>query len=244
MKYVQAKIRQFKRRFKDLKKDVRQSLIKSKISVEKVIVTLKSLFADDDMEHKYFSESQLEVFNQAIDHSMLLGQLDFYMDYLSYYLLDYLITEYGLEDVRAQMECYKSDLQQLQMKTPLSMFSELQRRNKMRLSDFEELVIEYNSTVSQSEDVDTFSRAYQAHYGLKDCSMILARIQSCYSTFTCSWFIPKLLVEKLKERFFQEISRGTSLVHCAHCWMLYILFPTGKHNTKFVYFKIISSISN
>ena len=222
MKYVQAKIRQFKRRFKELKKDVRQSLIKSKISVEKVIVTLKSLSADDDMEHKYFSESQLEVFDQAINHSMLLGQLDFYMDYLSYHLLDYLITEYSLEDVKAQLESYKSDLQQFRMKTPLSIFSELQRRNKMRLSDFEELVIEYNSTISQCkniEDVDTFSRAYRAQYGLKDCSMILARIQSCFSIFTCSWFIPKLLVEKLKERFPRKLAEEhhLSIVRIAGC---------------------------
>ena len=228
MRYVQAKIKQFKKRFKELKKGMQQSLKRLKIEVEKVIATIKSLPADNDIEHKLFSESQSEVFDQATNHSMLLGQLDFYMDYLSYHLLDYLITEYGLEDVKAQMESYKSDLEQFRIKIPLTLFSQTYQRKRVKAADSGEIVLEFYAVSGDRtmEDLEQFKRKYTTHNCLKDCSMIFAGIQYFNGTLKCSWYIPQCLVDKLEMKIPRE-SFNTSLGIIAGTY----LFPSLDTNS-------------
>ena len=206
-KYVAAKVRQFKKRFKDLKKTMKENLKRCDVSVGKVTETLKSLSADDSIDHKLFSEADLDVFDQATNNSMLLGQLDFNMDYLSYHLLDYLAVDFGLEEVLHKMESYKSDLRNFTMMIPLTLFAREQKKKMKLLPGFEEINAELDLSVSidqKLEVLEQFRKEYTTHYGLKDYSMMVAHIQ-CHSTLTCSWFVPQSVVNKLKKNLPRNI---------------------------------------
>ena len=219
-KYVAAKVRQFKKRFKDLKKTMKENLKRCDISVGKVTETLKSLSADDSVDHKLFSEAHLDVFDQAMNTSMLLGQLDFNMDYLSYHLLDYLAVEFDLREVLVKMEYYKSDLQKFTLKIPLTLFAREQKKKMKLLPGFEELNAELDLSVCIDHNVEVmeqFRREYTTHYGLKDYSMMVAHIIKCDSTLTCSWFVPQSVVDKLKKNLPRNIlaKHGISVLRVA-----------------------------
>ena len=169
-KYVEAKVRQFKRRFRELKKGTRQNLVNLNISVEGIRDTLKSLSADEN-HNKLFTDSHLSIFEEACDHSALIGQLDMYMDYLLYHLLDTLVCEFDLVDVKPQMEAYKSDLQEFRMKVPLPPFSQTLKRMKV-LSGFHEMIAEFKGPVGSSasvhlEAMEQFRQKYATQYHLR-----------------------------------------------------------------------------
>ena len=224
-RYVQIKLKRFRNRFNKVKKQFQETLEKEHISVDEVIVVLKSLPADNKSKYKVFTESHLSVFERAHNQSALIGHLDFYMDYLSYHLLDYLITEFDLKQVKVQMEQYKSDLLQFREKVPLSQFCEAQRGKLIKaLPDFKEVVAELqwpadsNSTL---EVVEQFRQKYISHYNLRCFSMALSQITPSHSCFVCSWLIPESLVNELKknlnrailEQFVSKLSVAGSCVY-------------------------------
>ena len=171
VRYIEAKVRKFKKRFKDLKKQTKKSLKNKNISVEGVTEALMSLSADTNYECKLFTDSHSGVFDEACDHSALIGQLDMYMDYLSYHLLDTLVCEFGLDEVKPQMEAYKSDLQEFRMKVPLPLFSKTLKRMKV-LSGFYEMIAEFKGPVGSSasvhlEAMEQFRQKYATQYHLR-----------------------------------------------------------------------------
>ena len=193
---------QLKQRFKELKKATQQCLEKRDISVERITNTLKLLSADnDDNEHKYFADSHISVFEQAHNHSALIGQLDFNMDYLSYRLLDYLVEEFGLEEVKVLMEAYKLDIQEFRAKTPVTLFCQSQQAERVKISpEFQEVVAEFKQQRDMKLNVvEQFQKKYTAHYHLKDLALIFAGIHLGASVITVTWFFPRSLATKLKE---------------------------------------------
>ena len=201
-RYVQAKIRKFKSQFKGIKKRFQESLENKNISVEEVIKVLKSLSADDDSDHKVYTESHLNVLEEAHNQSALIGQLDFNMDYLSFHLLEYLVTEFDLEDVKVLIEDYKSNLQRFREKVPLYQFCEAQKGKRIKpMPDFREMVAELQwspGSVMNLEVVEQFRQKYTTHYNLRCWSMVLARVDPGYNCFNCTWLIPVSVVNMLK----------------------------------------------
>ena len=131
-RYVQAKIRQLEKKFNELKRACRACLVKSKITVKRVVDALTDLPADDN--NKQFIESHLSVLYQSSNHDVLFGTLSFNMNYLSPQLLEYIADEFKL-GIENEMEAYKKDLQKFRKKTPLTLFCRAQkRRNPYHLS--------------------------------------------------------------------------------------------------------------
>ena len=224
-RYVQIKLKRFRNRFNKVKKQFQETLEKEHISIDEVIIVLKSLPADNKSKYKVFTENHLSVFERAHNQSALIGQLDFYMDYLSYHLLDYLITEFDLEQVKVQMEQYKSDLQHFREKVPLLQFCDVQKRKLIKgLPDFKEVVAELRwSTDSTLEVLEQFRQKYSSHYNLRCFSMALAQITPGHSCFMCSWLIPESVVNELKnlKRAMLEqdlVSKLSIAGSCVYCY--------------------------
>ena len=197
--YVQAKIRRFEKRFKELKKATKECLERKKISVEQVIEALTSMPADDLEEHKQFLKENLSDLSDSSDIPELIAKLSLlYWDYLSYQLLEYLIKEFGLE-VEREMEVYKLDLQRFRQKTPLALFCKSQKRRRRKPSEeFKEMVAEFDWPHEVTlEVVEQFRQEFAYHYKLRDCAMLLAAVRP--GSFIVTWFIPESIVKKLKE---------------------------------------------
>ena len=123
------------------------------------------------------------------------------MDYLSYHILDCVIKEFQLGDVKAQMEAYKLNLQKFRVKVPLTVFCRAKGRRSIKFSsEFKEVVVEFHHPHEMSlECLEQFRINYSTHYNLRDCSMILAGINTINSTFVSTWLISKSIADGLKK---------------------------------------------
>ena len=164
--------------FDILKDSTLQCLEKHRISVKRVAYTLISFPTYDDEQHKIFFESHINVLFTAADNSELFGTMNFHWNYLDPSLLHHLVRELNLEEVKGEMEVYKSDLQQFRMKTPLTLFCRAQKRRIIKLSpDFREVVAEFDwSENSTLEVVEQYRYEYASHFNLRDFAMMMARV--------------------------------------------------------------------
>ena len=211
--YVQAKIRRFEKRFNELKKAARTGLEKRNISVKKVVDALTSMPADDIEEHKQFLYDHLRELYSSEDLSELFAKLSLlHWDYLSYQLLDFIISEFGL-DVVEEMEAYKLDLQRFREKTPLDLFCQSQKRRKRKPSEeFQGVVAEFDWPHQVTlEVVEQFRQEYAYHYNLRECAMMLANIRP--GSFIVTWFIPESIVNKLKENVPTHVMKKYSVTN-------------------------------
>ena len=200
VQYVQAKIRQFEKRFNALKKSTRECLERLRVPVKRVADALTSLPADELEEHKQFLESHLSALYHADDHSELFGIMSFHWNYQNPQLLDHLIREFKLEEVKGEMKTYKEDLQQFRKKTPLKLFCQSHRKKYIEPQpDFCKVVAKFDWPDDVTlEVVEEFRQEYADHYSLHKCAMMLAVVLP--GSFIISWFIPGSIVEKLKAK--------------------------------------------
>ena len=106
------------------------------------------------------------------------GTMNSHWNYLDPSLLDHLVRDFNLEEVKGEMETYKSDLGQFRKKTPLTLFCRAQRRKRVRLSpDSLEVIVEFDwRNDVMLEDVEQFRQEYASHYGLLEFAMMVAQV--------------------------------------------------------------------
>ena len=195
---VKKTIEELKTRFRAIKDDTRECLEKQGTHVKRVADSLTLLSPDDDDRHKMFAESHVSDLFKAANVAEQFGTMNSHWNYLDPSLLDNLVRDFNLEEVKGEMETYKSDLGQFRKKTPLTLFCQSQRRKRVRLSpDFQEVVAEFDwRNDVMLEDVEQFRQEYASYYGLHEFAMMVAQVRP--GSFIVTWFVPESVVEKLK----------------------------------------------
>ena len=204
---VKTMIAELEEGFKNLRTAVRECLERQRVIVSQVAEALTSLSPDDDERHKIFTESHVTVLYRAANISEQFGTMNFHWNYLDPSLLEHLVKEFHLEQVKDRMEVYKSALQQFRKKTPLRIFCQTQRKKKKTFhKDFGEMVAEFDWPEKEKvtlEDVEQFRQEYVSEYSLHECAMMIAQIRS--GSYIITWFIPESVTEKLKANVPREI---------------------------------------
>ena len=194
---VNEMIEVLKKKFNALKKMFRLCLEKRKVPVKDVVDVLTQLSPDDDKCHKIFLQGHVRELVTAVDYSELFGTMNFHWNYLDPSLLNHLATDLDLNEVKANITSYKSDLQQFRIKTPLQVFCQTQKRKKIKLPpEFTEIVAEFelpsNATL---EVVEQFRQEYASQYNVHEFAMMVANIHP--GSIIVTWFIPESVVQKL-----------------------------------------------
>ena len=204
-------IEELKTRFRTIKKDVRGGIEKQRVPVDQVADSLTSLSPDDDDHHKMFAESHVNDLFRADNIAEQFGTMNSHWNYLDPSLLDHLVRDFNLEEVKGEMETYKSDLGQFRKKTPLTLFCRAQRRKRVRLSpDFQEVVAEFDWPNDVTlEVVEQFRQEYASHYNLHEFAMMVAQVRP--GSFIVTWFVPESVVEKLKGKVPRAILKKYSV---------------------------------
>ena len=191
-----------------MKKKCVLSMEKRNILLKDIVGTLKVLTADDVERHTHFTESNLNVFAQAINHSELVGTLGFHMNYLSFHLFGCIVNEFGLEDVKAEMETYVSDLQNFREKTPVTLFHSFQPRMPKNIEpppNFRKMILVFDSDYMMLDNVEQFRIEYSHYHKLQQFTMVLAKVD--LNPISVTWFIPESIVEKLLKGIPRNILR-------------------------------------
>ena len=172
-------IEELKTRFRAIKDDTRECLEKQGTPVKQVADSFTSLSPDDDDCHKLYTKSHRNDLFKAANVAEQFGTMNFHWSYLDPSLLDHLVRDFNLEEVKGEMETYKSDLGQFRKKTPLTLFCRAQKRKRVRLSpDFQEVVVEFDLRNDVTlEVVDQFRQEYASHYGLHEFAMMIAQVR-------------------------------------------------------------------
>ena len=197
---VVVTIEALKKKFNSLKKATRECLEKHKIPVKDVAEVLVSLSPDDDECHRMFLKSHIKEFATAVDNFELFLTMDFHWNYLDPSLLNHLVTELELVEVKPDVKMYQSELQQFRMKTPLNLFHQTQRRKKIKLSpEFKEIAAEFDWPKDVTLEVlEQFRQEYASHYKVHEFAMMMANVRP--GSFIITWFIPESVAEKFKGR--------------------------------------------
>ena len=200
-----------KTKFNGLKKKIRECLDRREVSVTDVADTLTSLSPDDDECHKIFLKEHIKMLNTAVNNTELFMTMNFHWNYLDPSLLNHLVTELELVEVKPDMTTYQSELQQFRMKTPLNLFCQMQKRKNVELSpQFKKMVAKCNWPNDVSlEVVEEFRQEYASHYQLHEFAMIVADVRP--GSFIITWFIPQSIAEKLKGKVPVQILRKYSV---------------------------------
>ena len=204
-------IEEMKKEFRTLKKDVRECLEKQRVPVDQVADSLTSLSPDDEEYHKLYTKSHINDLFKADNVAEQFGTMNFHWNYLDPSLLDHLVRDFNLEEVKGEMETYKSDLGQFRKNTPLTLFCRAQRKRSIDLPPkFRKVIAEFKwpQTVTL-EDVEQFRQEYASHYGLHEFAMMLAKVRS--GCFIVTWFVPESVVEKLKGKVPRAILKKYSV---------------------------------
>lgn len=192
---VQAKIHDFKQRFKALKESTQEVLEQQGISVKRVADHLKGLSAYDIPEHKMFRKSHIF---EVESHVELFGAMDIFWSYLAYHLLEHLITKFSMTEMEGKLEKYRKDIRQFMGEAPMKVFSQAVSKKEIEPPPgFLEMVVK----CAWPEDatmmaVEEFQRKYASYYNLRELAMMFITIESGPS-FTLTWFIPESIVERL-----------------------------------------------
>ena len=194
---VQEYMSTLEKRFKNMKKLTREGLEKHQVSVKAVVESLTDLSADDMPDHKMFLQSNLQVLFDADNHYELFGSMNFYWGYLSYHLLDHLIQEFKIDNLKEEMKAYKQDIHEFIRRTSLVTFCQLQKRRRVDPPPgFRKVIAEHHwpDTVTL-EVVEAFRQEYACEYGLRKCAMMLVSCE--IGSFLVTWFVPESVVERL-----------------------------------------------
>ena len=219
---VKKMINELYMRFKELKKNIKECLTQHNILVSEVADVLTSVSPDGDDSHKMF-EKDLEKLYAATDHSVLFGRLNYHWSYLDPSLLTRLVRDLKLKDVKEKTEEYNLDLQRFRKQTPLSVFCQTQRRQRIELSaKFRKMVAEFDWPKDVTlEVVEQFRQEYASHYQLHEFAMMVADVRP--GSFIITWFIPESIAEKLKGKVPVQILRKYSVTTltvaevCVYC---------------------------
>ncbi|CAI7992367.1 hypothetical protein GBAR_LOCUS971 [Geodia barretti] len=198
---MQQNIASLRNKFDVLKNHIRQCLEMRRIPVERVADALTTLSPDREEQQRLFLESHVSVLFRSGTHYELFGFMNFHWDYLNTPVMENLAQKFDLEEVRVEMESYKSELRQFRQATPLALFAQAHtRRHVDPPPHFRSLVIEFfgwpeNATL---QDVEVFRKIYASRYNLHECAMMLAHVRS--GSFIITWFIPESVVKKLSAK--------------------------------------------
>ena len=127
-----------------MKRTTRKGLESRSIGVKKVVECLTELSVDDMPEHKMFLKQQIDDLLRAESLFKLFLCLNLYWIYLAYHLLEHLIKEFSLEEVKGKMKKYESDLQQFLWNISLEVFCQVHKKRAVDLPPgFRELVVKF-----------------------------------------------------------------------------------------------------
>ena len=208
---VKKTIEELKIKFRTLKNNIRGGLEKQRVPVDQVADSLTSLSPDDEDHHKLFTRSQVSNLFRAASVAEQFGTMNSHWNYLDPSLLDHVVRDFNLEEVKDEMETYKSYLGQFRKKTPLTLFCQAQEQRDIDMPpNFRKVVTDFKwPQNAKLEDVEQFRQKFAHYYSLHDCAMMVAEVRP--GCFIVTWFVPESVVEKLKGKVPRAILKEYSV---------------------------------
>ena len=174
---VEAKVKQLRDRFNELKHATQVYLQSNNTPVHKLVEVIYSLPTAMKRLHQDFLMKFAEEFVDSDTISVVFRRLDThnYWDYLNIDILNHIITEFSLPS-QTQLKVYKKRQQQFMEETTVEEFYEAEgdRRYIKPPSGFIELISEHKwKSPTYLKEVDDFRIKFARKHDLRECAVIL-----------------------------------------------------------------------
>ena len=159
-----------------LKKGALEKLKKDGVSVEDLCDKVTSLNClRNDTSIKLFVEEEIECLSKSSSVVVVFYHLNTYWSYLSYHLLEHVICQYSLEDLRQRMEEFKAEVDLFKEETPLGIFAEAEIKLDSKIPDgFRKLDSKHEfSKDSSLKEVEKARVELNNEYRFEDCALRL-----------------------------------------------------------------------
>ena len=148
-------------------------------------------------EHKKFVQEKEDEISKAAEIDKVFRIANKYWDFLNYSLLQYIIEEYGSDEIQSKMEAFDEEVRTFRRNTLIKPFSKVYKR-KPELENEKEMkkLISVNEKIDWAtatlEDVENFRHKFCSELSLYEFSLQLAEIQDGCMMLT--WLVSKSLV--------------------------------------------------
>ena len=153
------------------------------------VTSLKCLRNDNSIQ--FFVLDQIERFNKSSTVDAVFYILNTYWSYLSYHLLEHVINQCSLEDLKIQMEEFKTEVNLFKEETPLGVFAHAEKKIESPIPDcFTKLISKHKlSKDSYLKEVERVRVELKNEYRFEDCALMLYDVLS--GSIEIVWLIPK-----------------------------------------------------
>ena len=151
--------------------------------------TAMKVFVDERIERLYSCRSVVVVF----------GILNIYWSYLSYHLLEHVICQCSLEDLRKQMEEFKAEVDLFKRETPLGIFVDAEQMADSKIPDgFKTLISNHKfSKDSFLKEVEKVRVELNNEYRFEYCALMLHGVLP--GSIRIVWLIPTSATQHVQE---------------------------------------------
>ena len=188
---VQAKIKLLRDCFMWLKNEALKKLKEDGVSVEDLCDKVTSLNClQNDTSMNIFVDERIERFYSCRSIVVVFGILNTYWSYLSYHLLEHVICQYSLEDLRKQMEEFKVEVDLFKEETPLAIFANAEKKIDSKIPDGFKMLISNHKFSKDSflKEVEKVRVELNNEYRFEYCALMLNDVLA--GSIKIVWLIP------------------------------------------------------
>ena len=162
--------------FEWLEKAALKQLKEKRINVEDFchkLTSLKCLRHDNSI--RFFVKEEMECLFKCSSIDVVFGFLNTYWSYLSYHLLEHVVIQCSLEDLKFQMKEFKTEVDLFKKETPLGVFAEVEKMIDSEIPDcFRKLTSKHMfSKNSLLKEVERVRVELKNEYRFEDCALML-----------------------------------------------------------------------
>ena len=177
--------------FKWLKNAALEQLKEKHVSVEDLCDTITSLYClQNDTSMNVFVDERIERFYSCRSVVVVFGILNTYWSYLSYHLLEHVICQYSLEDLRKQMEEFKAEVNLFKEETPLGVFAKAEKKVDSKIPDGFKILISNHKFSNNTflKEVEKVRVELNNEYRFEYCALMLHGVLA--GSIKIVWLIP------------------------------------------------------
>ena len=162
--------------FQWLRKEALNKLKEDHVSVDDLCDKLTSLnYLQNDTSIHRFLDKRIERLYSCHSVTIVFSILNAYWSYLSYHLLEHVVIQYSLEDLRIQMKEFKLEVDLFKEETPLRVFADVEKKINSNVPDsFTKLIsIRHISKDSYLKEIEKVRVELKNEYRFEECALML-----------------------------------------------------------------------
>ena len=202
VKMIKKTMKQLEKKFRVLVSSTKKHMITESVDVSELCDAVTNLPTTLKEEHKKFIKEKEDEISKAEGIDKVFRIANKYWDFLNYSLLQYIIDEYGSDEIQSEMEAFDEEIRSFRRNTLLKPFSKVYKRkpeleNEKEMKKLISVHEKIDLATATLEDVEKFRNKLCSELSLYEFSLQLAEIQD--GCLMLTWLVSTSLVAHVQK---------------------------------------------